>query len=155
MDAPDIETVQMLRSDLALQITRYVDRLGQSQTNTAKQLSIPQPTLSKIVNGQIAALSLELLIRIAVRARLPLVLQTGTVPAEAGAYVSGSAKPERSLRSRVADRARDELTLSVRKLTPEQRLDAQLRHSKLVTALHHAGRDHAASKSARAGRLAR
>jgi hypothetical protein len=29
---------------------------------------------------------------------------------------------------------------TARRMTPEQRLDAQLQHTELVTALHHAGR---------------
>ena len=47
-------------------------RAGLNQVTAAKRFAVPQPTLSKIVNGRVADLSLELLIRIAVRAGLPL-----------------------------------------------------------------------------------
>ena len=51
MRAPDIATIQVLRSDVALQLTRLMQRRGLSQLATAKLLGVPQPTLSKIVNG--------------------------------------------------------------------------------------------------------
>jgi predicted XRE-type DNA-binding protein len=155
MDTPEIATIQALRSDLALQIARHIRRSEQSQVAAAKRLGIPQPTLSKIMNGRVTELSLELLIRIAVRAGLPLVLQTGKVPAEAGAFVSGAATPERIPRSKLADEARDALTQSARRLTPEQRLEAHLKHSELVTALHNAGQAHHAGKSARLSKRSR
>ena len=108
---------------------------------TAKLLGIPQPTLSKIANGRVSDLSLELLIRIAVRAGLQLVLQTGAAPEEAGAYVSGAARAAaQGTRSRLADGARNALLATARDMTPEQRLHAHLKHSELVTALHRAGK---------------
>lgn len=148
MSAPDLATVRALRSDLALQISRYLQRRELTQVAAAKQLDIPQPTLSKIINGRVAELSLELLIRIAVRAGLPVVLQTGDVPAEAGVYMSSkNAFPSHGApSSKVADDARKALTESVRKLTPEQRLDAMLQQSQLVSQLHQAG------KTARGGK---
>lgn len=140
MDAPDLATIQALRSDLALQIARHARREWPSQVAAAKDLGIPQPTLSRIANGQVAELSLELLIRIAVRARLPVILQTGKEPAEAGVFISVAPPPDRKTRSQVADQARDALAATARQLTPEQRLDAFLRHCELVTALHRARR---------------
>lgn len=143
-------TIQALRSDVALQIARHVRRSAQTQLTAAKQLGIPQPTLSKIMHGKVSELSLELLLRIAVRAGLPIVLQTGKAPVEAGAYVSGleMMEPARS-RSRLAEEAREALTDSARRLTPEQRLEAHLKHSELVTTLHRAGQ--AALRRARGG----
>ncbi len=143
MTPPDQAAIQTLRSDLALQIARHVARQGQTQAVAARRLAIPQPTLSKIVRGQVQAVSLELLLRVAVRAGLSVVLQTGKVPAEAGVYVSGIAtsKPAR-IKSRLAEQAREAASDSVRHLTPEQRLEAYLKHSELVTALHHAGMAH-------------
>ncbi|MGH8863742.1 MAG: helix-turn-helix domain-containing protein [Burkholderiales bacterium] len=136
----DQAAVQALRSDLALQIARYVGRDGQTQVATAKRLHIPQPTMSKIMRGQVEAVSLELMLKIAVRAGLPVVLQTGKDPAEAGVYVSGitTSKPAR-IKSRLAEEARQAASESVRSLTPEKRLEAHLKHSELVTALHRAG----------------
>jgi predicted XRE-type DNA-binding protein len=106
--SPDMATVQALRSDVALQLARFTQRLGVSQVVAARQLGVPQPTLSKIINGRVSDLSLELLIRTAARAGLPMTLQTGRVPQEAGAFVSGT--PSRSSRtspSRLGDEVRE------------------------------------------------
>ncbi|HET9446319.1 MAG TPA: XRE family transcriptional regulator [Steroidobacteraceae bacterium] len=136
----DIATIQALRSDVALQIARFLQRQELSQAAAAKALDIPQPTLSKIANGRVSELSLELLLRIAVRAGLQLVLQIGSVPEEAGAFLSTSMPAARTgVRSKVADEARDALLATARELTPQQRLDAHLEHSKLVASLHRAG----------------
>jgi len=143
MTHQDQAAIQALRSDLALQIARHVGRDGQTQVATAKRLGIPQPTLSKIMRGQLEAVSLELLLKVAVRAGLSIVLQTGKDAAEAGVYVSGvtASKPAR-IKSRLAEVARREVIESVRSLSPEQRLKAQLKHSELVMALHRAAMKH-------------
>lgn len=140
MNSADTATIHALRSDLALQIARHIARSGHSQSAIARQLGMPQPTLSKIVNGQVAELSLELLLRITVRASLPIVLQTGLEPAEAGAYVAGRRVPQRTHPSRLAEGAESALNRSESHLTPEQRLDAQLTHSELLTALQKSAR---------------
>ena len=137
----DAATIQALRSDVALQIARFVARQQLTQAAAAASLGIPQPTLSKIVNGRVRDLSLELLLRIAVRAGLHLVLQIGAAPEEAGAFVSGPVPAARAgTRSRLADDARDALLATARQMTPEQRLTAHLKHSELVTSLQRAGR---------------
>ena len=143
MTHPDQAAVKALRSDLALQIARHVSRDGHTQVATAKRLAIPQPTMSKIMRGQVEAVSLELMLKIAVRAGLSVVLQTGKDPAEAGVYVSGLpiSKPAR-IKSRLAEEARHAVSESIRSLTPEERLEAHVRHSELVTALHRAGMRH-------------
>ena len=143
MTHPDQSALQALRSDLALQIARHVARNGQTQVATAKRLAIPQPTLSKIMRGQVETISLELMLKVAVRAGLSVVLQTGKDAAEAGVYVSGitTSKPAR-IRSRLAEEARHAVSESVRSLTPEQRLEAHLTHNELVTALHRAGMEY-------------
>jgi predicted XRE-type DNA-binding protein len=140
MTHPDQATVQALRSDLALQIARHVGRDGHTQVVTAKRLAIPQPTMSKIMRGQVEAVSLELMLKIAVRAGLSVVLQTGKDPAEAGVYVSGvtTTNPAR-IKSRLAEEARHAVSESTRSLAPEKRLEAHLKHSELVTELHRAG----------------
>jgi predicted XRE-type DNA-binding protein len=141
MPSPEAPTIQVLRSDVALQIARCLSGRGFSQLAAAKRLGVPQPTLSKIMNGRVTDLSLELLLRIAVRLGLPLVLQTGQVPAEAGAYLSLGFGPGLGKSgSKLADGARDSLHESLRRLTPEQRLDAFLEHNQLVSELHEAGR---------------
>jgi hypothetical protein len=97
--------------------------------------------VSQIMHGKVSQLSLELLIRIAVRAGLPVVLQTGKDAEEAGAFVAGELLQEsRILRSKVADEARQGLSEDARNLTPQQRLEAHARHSQLMVALHRAGR---------------
>jgi predicted XRE-type DNA-binding protein len=137
---PGMATVQALRSDLALQIARLIKRHGHNQLEAARRLEIPQPTVSKIMNGRVSELSLELLIRVAVRAGLPVVLQTGRVPEEAGVFVSGVHKAQRSgVRSRVAEAARNALLDAARHLSPEQRLQTHVKHSELVDALRRAG----------------
>lgn len=141
MNDPDTATVQNLRRDVALQIARWLRDRRLTQVAAAHLLDIPQPTISKIANGGVAELSLELLVRIAVRAGLPLVMQTGHVAEEAGAYVSGKAAPSASEpMSRLADHARSALVESARRLTPEQRLDAMLEQSQLIGELYAAGR---------------
>jgi predicted XRE-type DNA-binding protein len=137
----DVATIRRLRSDVVLQIARFLTRQQLSQAAAAKLLRIPQRTVSKIVAGGASALSLELLLRIAVRADLHLVLQTGAVPEEAGAFVSGALPTARTgMRSKLADDARDALLATARAMTPEQRLNAHLQHSELVTALYRAGK---------------
>ena len=137
---PDIAGIQRLRSDVALQLARYTHRMGVAQTVAAKQLGLPQPTLSKIINGRVSDLSLELLIRVAVRAGLAITLQTGLVPQEAGVFSSrGRSRSLAAPQSKLADAARQSLIESESALTPTQRLEAFLEHSQLVCALHEAG----------------
>ena len=141
MLAADIATVQALRIDLALQVARHVLRPGVSQLSAAKQLRIPQPTLSKIVNGRVSDLSVELLIRIAVRAGIPVTLMTGRGPQEAGVFLSSTrslVQPES--RSRVAEEARNSLFQAERRLTPSQRLENFLEHNQLMNELHQSAR---------------
>lgn len=137
----DVATVRALRLDVAHQIARHAKHLRISQVAAARQLGIPQSTLSKIVNGRILDLSLELLIRVTVLAGLPITLQTGRAPEEAGAFVSESwPAGSRPHASALSDQARDSLTRSERALTPAQRLEAFLEHNQLLAELHTAGR---------------
>jgi predicted XRE-type DNA-binding protein len=136
----DIKTVQALRADVALQLARHLGRQQFNQTAAAKRLRIPQPTLSKILNGRVAGVSLELLLRVAVRAGLPMTLQIGETPEEAGAFVDSVETPRAGSRSRLADEARDALLESTRQMTQEERLNAHLKHSQLVGALQRAGK---------------
>jgi predicted XRE-type DNA-binding protein len=136
---PELAAIRALRSDLALQIARQVGREGRSQSAAAARLGIPQPTLSKVMRGEVQAISLELLLRIAMRAGLPVVLQTGRDPAEAGVYAAGSVLGRARTPSRLADEARLALSDGARTLTAGERLAAQQKHNELVTALHRAG----------------
>lgn len=137
----DEATIHALRSDVALQLARYAQSLGVTQVAAARQLGLPQPTLSKIANGRVSDLSLELLIRVAVRAGLPIALQTGRVPQEAGAFASAIHSPSlRSTRSQLGDEAREALTHADASLTPSQRLEAFLEHNQLMGSLQQAAR---------------
>jgi predicted XRE-type DNA-binding protein len=142
MAPPDIAAIQRLRSDVALQLARHIHRRGVTQIVAAKQLRLPQPTLSKIINGRVSDLSLELLIRVAVRAGLSITLQTGLVPQEAGAFSSRTrSRPAKASQSKRGGAARQSLIQSESsRLTPSQRLEAFLEHSQLVCALREAGR---------------
>ena len=139
--SPDMATVHALRSDVALQLARFTQRMGISQVGAAKQLGLPQPTLSKIINGRVSDVSLELLIRTAARAGLSMTLHTGRVPQEAGAFVSGThSRSSRSSRSKLGEEARESLNQSASRLTPTERLQAFVEHNQLLGALHQAGR---------------
>lgn len=146
---PDDATVHVLRADLALQIARHVARVGDTQVAAAARLGVPQPTLSRIVNGRVGELSLELLLRIAVRAGLSVILQVGTEPGEAGAYVSPGRSRSRTRPSALGERARSALLDDAARLTPEQRLEAAVRHSALLAELR-AGASGAAARTRRA-----
>ena len=132
----DVATIQALRVDVAAQVARHLVRSGVSQSAAARQLGIPQPTLSKIVNGHVTDLSIELLLRVAVRAGLPVTLMTGRIPQEAGAFLSNIDPPVRTApRSKLAHAARDSVLRSQRQLTPSQRLDAFVEHNQLLAEL--------------------
>lgn len=138
---PDQATVQALRTDVALQLARHMKRLGITQVAVARQLGLPQPTVSKILNGRVSDISLELLIRTAARAGLPMTLQTGRLPQEAGAYVTGAgSRGARASRSRLEEEAQAALNQSMSRLTPAERLTAFLEHNQFLAALHQAGR---------------
>jgi predicted XRE-type DNA-binding protein len=137
----DEATIQALRHDMALQVSRVARRLGDTQVAAARRLGIPQPTLSKIINGRVSDLSIEFLLQVAVRAGLPITLQTGRDAKEAGAFVSGLARGStRAHESKLAKEARESLGESEGRLTPGERLEAFLQHNQLLVAFHQAGR---------------
>jgi|SRR5580698_2329548 predicted XRE-type DNA-binding protein len=126
-------TVQSLRADVALQLARHIRKLGITQLQAAQLLQLPQPTVSKIANARVADLSLELLVRVAVRAGLLLTLQTGRAYQEAGAFVSSVATHTRKrARSSIADRVRDDANDTVARLSPLERIEAFVEHNRLM-----------------------
>ena len=139
MDADAL--IRSLRQDLALQISRVAQRQGDTQSALARRLGIPQPTLSKIVNGQVSNLSVEFLLRLALRAGLALTLHTGRDAEEAGAFLSGLRDSTRLSHSGLANEARRSLIESGRRLTPTERLEAFLEHNELLAAFQQAGLD--------------
>ncbi|MGH6678568.1 MAG: helix-turn-helix domain-containing protein [Bradyrhizobium sp.] len=70
-----------IRSQLAAALERHVERKGWTQAAAARALKVPQPTISKIVNGNIDKLSIEFLIKLMVRAGLPVELSGGRASA--------------------------------------------------------------------------
>ncbi len=137
----DDATVQALRLELAQQITQFVLRSGDTQAVAARRLGIHQPTLSLIFRGQIRNLSLELLLRITVRARLPLTLLTGTTPEEAAVYRTiPDTRQSLSGRSTIADTARRARAASEARRTPEQRLVAFVNHNILIAEFRRSAR---------------
>jgi len=74
---PEEAAALHIRSQLAAALEHYIDRKGWSQTESARSLQVPQPTISKIVNGNIEKLSIEFLIKLMVRAGLPVGISGG------------------------------------------------------------------------------
>jgi predicted XRE-type DNA-binding protein len=133
--------IQALRRDIALQVSRVVRRSGDTQLVAAGRLRIPQPTLSKIINGRVSDLSVEFLLRLALRAGLAMTLQTGRAAEEAGAFVSGLTRETTQVPgSRLAQKARRSLMEAGQRLTPTERLEAFAEHNELLGAVHRAGR---------------
>lgn len=139
-------TVHALRRDLAWQISKAMKTRGSSQRSLAAELRLPQPTVSKILNGRIESLSLELLLRLAVRLELSLVIQTGRDATEAAVYrqvapkpfVDGGRDPSRA-HSAVSAHAATEQLAAARRQSPALRLSAFLAHNRLIARLRLAG----------------
>jgi predicted XRE-type DNA-binding protein len=74
---PEEATALHIRAQLAAALEHHIDRKGWSQSEAARALKLPQPTISKIVNGNIEKLSIEFLIKLMVRADLPVKLSGG------------------------------------------------------------------------------
>ena len=134
-------TIASLRKDIALQIAKAARRSGETQCVVARRLGVPQPTLSKIKNGRVHDLSIELLLRVAIGAGLVLTLQTGRDAKEAGAFISGFVRrTARANDSKLEKEARKSLQDSEKQLTPAERLEAFLQHNQLLAVFHQAGR---------------
>jgi predicted XRE-type DNA-binding protein len=74
---PEEAATLHIRSQLAAALEYHIERKGWSQTEAARALKVPQPTVSKIVNGNIEKLSIEFLIKLMVRAGLPVSISGG------------------------------------------------------------------------------
>jgi predicted XRE-type DNA-binding protein len=74
---PEEAAALHIRSQLAAALEHYIDRKGWSQAEAARSLKIPQPTVSKIVNGNVDKLSIEFLVKLMVRAGLPVGISGG------------------------------------------------------------------------------
>lgn len=134
-------TIRSLRLDIALQVAKLARLPGDTQVAAARRLGIPQPTLSKIMNGRVHDLSIEFLLRVAIRAGLVLTLQTGRRAEEAGAFMSSLiGGRDRANGSALAYMARQSRVAPGKRLTLPERLDAFLEHNQLMAELQQAGR---------------
>lgn len=75
--SPEEAAALHIRSQLAATLEQYIDRKGWSQSEAARALKVPQPTISKIVNGNIDKLSIEFLVKLMVRVGLPVDVSSG------------------------------------------------------------------------------
>jgi predicted XRE-type DNA-binding protein len=55
--------VEALRADLARHLSDIIRKRNYSQKEAVKWLSFPQPTISKIMRGELTSLSVELLLK--------------------------------------------------------------------------------------------
>src|SRR5579859_86619 len=67
---PDVATIDTLRTDIALALTRYIELTGISQERAGQLFGVKQSVVSQIVRGNVAHLSVERLIRAMVRSKL-------------------------------------------------------------------------------------
>ena len=74
---PEAAAALHIRSQLTATLEHCITRKGWSQAEAARTLKVPQPTVSKIVNGNIEKLSNEFLVKLAVRVGLPVNISAG------------------------------------------------------------------------------
>jgi predicted XRE-type DNA-binding protein len=84
-------TALHIRAQLAASLEHHIERKGWSQTAAARALKVPQPTISKIVNGNIDKLSIDFLIKLMVRAGLPVGIQGGRPTGRRASHHSSAA----------------------------------------------------------------
>jgi predicted XRE-type DNA-binding protein len=75
--SPEEAATLHIRSQLAATLEYHIERKGWSQAEAAGTLKVPQTMVSKIVNGNIEKLSIEFLIKLMVRAGLPVSISGG------------------------------------------------------------------------------
>lgn len=85
---PEEAAALHIRSQLAAALEQYIERKGWSQTEAARELKVPQPTISKIMNGNIDKLSIEFLVKLAVRVGLPVSVSAGRTTRRGGERVA-------------------------------------------------------------------
>lgn len=62
---------QAIRAEISARISIWIQEKGLKQKDAAKLFRIPQPTISKIVSGNISNLSLAFLVKMLLRADIP------------------------------------------------------------------------------------
>jgi predicted XRE-type DNA-binding protein len=66
------------RVTLAVEIERYIEKNGLTQAKAAATFGVPQPTISKIVRGDLSRLSVEYLLKMLARVGVTVQLVAGT-----------------------------------------------------------------------------
>jgi len=66
------------RVTLAVEIERYIEKNGLTQAKAAAAFGVPQPTISKIVRGDLSRLSVEYLLKMLARVGVTVQLVAGT-----------------------------------------------------------------------------
>lgn len=66
------------RVTLAVEIERYIEKNKLTQAKAAQAFGVPQPTVSKIVRGDLSRLSIEYLLKMLARVGIPVQLVAGT-----------------------------------------------------------------------------
>jgi len=77
--SPEEATALHIRSQLAATLEQCIEHKGWNQAAASRVLKVPQTTVSKIVNGNIDKLSIEFLVKLMVRAGLPVDVTSGRV----------------------------------------------------------------------------
>lgn len=92
--ADDFAVDRALRIALAVEIRKVIRERELSQADAQRLFGVPQPTISKIVNLNLEKLSLTLLMRMLVKARIPFHLLYGgsneSVSVKVGAGIKGT-----------------------------------------------------------------
>jgi len=65
------------RVTLAVEIERYIEKNGFTQAEAAAAFGVPQPTISKIVRGDLSRLSLEYLLKMLARVGITVQMVPG------------------------------------------------------------------------------
>jgi predicted XRE-type DNA-binding protein len=66
------------RVTLAVEIERFIEKNGLTQAKAATAFRVPQPTISKIVRGDLSRLSLEYLLKMLARVGVTVQLVAAT-----------------------------------------------------------------------------
>lgn len=65
------------RVNLAVEIERYIESTGLTQAKAATAFGVPQPTISKIVRGDLSRLSVEYLLKMLARVGISVQMVAG------------------------------------------------------------------------------
>lgn len=74
-DDPVIRENLKLRSELMIELKRYIKREKWTQAEAAKHLGVTQPRVSNLMRGKINAFSLDLLVKMATAAGLRVTMK--------------------------------------------------------------------------------